>query len=110
MKKTLMIPVAVAVLQVAALGCEPAHRGRRLNVVERQEREDDRIREGRYEGDLSNREARRLRERSRDIEEDRRDAREDDGRVDRRERRKIQREQDQLNRDIYEQRHDDDDR
>ena len=97
MKKTLMIPLAMAALQVATVGCAPAH-GRRLNVVERQERQQDRIREGRYEGDLSDREARRLRERSRD------------GRVDRRERRAIQHEQDQLNRDIYQQRHDDDDR
>ena len=110
MKKILMIPIAMAVLQLGALGCAPAYRGRRMNVVERRERDQDRIREGRYEGDLSDREARRLRERSREIDEDRRDAREDDGRIDRRERRAIQREQDRLDRDIYQQRHDDDDR
>jgi hypothetical protein len=107
MTKSIVIPMTVALLQLGVLGCE-AHRRRHGSDIEaRQERQQDRIREGRYEGDLSNREASRLRERSREIDEDRRDAREDDGRIDGRERRAIQHEQDDLNRDIYQQRHDD---
>ena len=108
MKKSILAAAFLVGTQLTVIACEPAYRGR--SYSERQERQRDRIDEGRAEGDLSRREAARLRDRSRDIAEDRRDARADDGYVDRHERRRIQKEQDQLNRDIYQQRHDDDGR
>jgi hypothetical protein len=89
-----------------AVGC--AHRHERVGVNERQWRQRGNIQEGVEEGDLTRKEARRLRERSRDIAEDRRDARSDDGYIDGRERRHIRRERRELGEDIYDQRHDDD--
>ena len=109
MSKTIMVPVALALLGVAALGYEPGYRDGRASIVERQERQQDRIRDDRYASDLSKREAQRLRERSREVAEHRRQAREDDGHIDSRERRAIQHEQDELSHDIHEQSHDDDD-
>jgi hypothetical protein len=105
MKRSILAAALLVAAQASVIACQPAYRGR--SYSERQERQRDRIDEGRAEGDLSRREASRLRDRSRDIAEDRRDARADDGYVDRRERRHIQREQNELNRDIYQQRHDD---
>lgn len=108
MKKSILAAAFLVGTQLTVIACQPAYRGR--SYSERQERQRDRIADGRDEGDLSKREAARLRDRSRDIAEDRRDARADDGYVDRRERRQLDREQDKLNRDIYQQRHDDDGR
>ena len=105
MKKTILAAAFLMAAQVSVSACQPAYGGRSFS--ERQERQRDRIAEGRDEGDLSRREAARLRDRSRDVAEDKRDARADDGYVDRHERRKLQREQNELNRDIYQQRHDD---
>ena len=78
----------------------------RPTIVERQENQRDRIRDGVDDGDLTRREALRLRERSRDIAEERRDARADDGRIDRRERRHIRRDQNRLSDQITRERHD----
>ena len=108
MKKSILAAAFLVGTQLTVIARQPAYRGRSFS--ERQERQRDRIADGRNEGDLSKREAARLRDRSRDVAEDRRDARADDGYVDRRERRQIQKEQDKLNRDIYQQRHDDDGR
>jgi hypothetical protein len=108
MKKSILAAAFLVAAQVSVIACQPAYRG--PSFSERQERQRDRIETGRDDGDLSRREAARLRDRSRDIAEDRRDARADDGYVDRRERRQLQREQNKLNRDIYQQRHDDDGR
>jgi hypothetical protein len=108
MKRSILAAALFVAAQASVIACQPAYRGR--SYSERQERQRDRIDEGRAEGDLSRREAARLRDRSRDVAEDRRDARADDGYVDRRERRRIQKEQNELNRDIYQQRHDDDGR
>ena len=108
MKKSILAAAFLVAAQVSVIACQPAYRGQ--SYSERQQRQRDRIETGRDEGDLSRREAARLRDRSRDIAEDRRDARADDGYVDRRERRQIDREQDRLNRDIRKQRHDDDGR
>jgi hypothetical protein len=108
MKKSILAAAFLVGTQLTVIACQPAYRGRSFS--ERQERQRDRIADGRDEGDLSAREAARLRDRSRDVAEDRRDARADDGYVDRRERRQLQKEQDELNRDIYQQRHDDDGR
>lgn len=91
-----------------AVACGP--RGDRVGINERQWRQRGNIEEGVSEGDLTRKEARRLRARSRAIAEDRRDARSDDGRVDRRERREIRRDQRELGQDIWQQRHDDDER
>jgi hypothetical protein len=110
MKKSILAAAFLVGTQLTVIACQPAYRGRSYSYSERQERQRDRIDEGRAEGDLSRREAARLRDRSRDVAEDRRDARADDGYVDRRERRQLQKEQDRLNRDIYQQRHDDDGR
>ena len=105
MKRSILAAALLVAAHASVIACQPASHGR--SYSERQERQRGRIDEGRAEGDLSRREAARLRDRSRDIAEDRRDARSDDGYVDRRERRQLQREQDELNRDIYQQRHDD---
>jgi hypothetical protein len=91
-----------------AVGCAP--RGDRVGINERQWRQRGNIAEGAAEGDLTRREASRLRERSRDIADDRRDARQDDGRIDAKERRHIRRDQRELSEDIWKQRHDDDNR
>jgi hypothetical protein len=98
--------LVTAILIVTAASCTSARRPH--GVTEHQSRQRERIREGVDERDLTPREARRLRERSRDIGEDRRDALEDDGRIDARERRQIRERQRELSEDIYEQRHDDD--
>jgi hypothetical protein len=108
MKQSIIAAALLLAAQASVIACQPAYRG--SSFSERQERQRDRIDEGRADGDLSRHEAARLRDRSRDIAEDRRDARSDDGYVDRHERRKLQHEQNQLNRDIYQQRHDDDGR
>ena len=105
MKKTILAAAFLVGTQLTVVACQPAYGG--PSFSERQERQRDRIADGRDEGDLSKREAARLRDRSHGIAEDRRDARADDGYVDRRERRQLDREQDKLNRDIYQQRHDD---
>jgi hypothetical protein len=110
MKRSILAAAFLVAAQVSVIACQPAYRGPGPSFSERQERQRDRIETGRDEGDLSRREAARLRERSRDIAEDRRDARADDGYVGRRERRQLDREQDKLNRDIRKQRHDDDGR
>jgi hypothetical protein len=110
MKKTILAATLLVATQLSVIACQPGYRSGSRSFSERQENQRDRIEEGREDGDLSRREAARLRERSRDIADDKRDARADDGYVDRRERRRLQREQDQLNRDIYRQRHDDDGR
>ena len=109
MKKSILAAAFLVGTQLTVIACQPAYRGRSYSYSERQERQRDRIADGRDEGDLSKREAARLRDRSHDIAEDRRDARAD-GYVDRRERRQLDREQDKLNRNIYQQRHDDDGR
>jgi hypothetical protein len=110
MKKTILTAMLLVATQLSVIACQPGYRYDSKPFSERQENQRNRIEEGRAEGDLSRREAARLRERSRDVAEDRRDARADDGYIDRRERRQLQREQDKLNRDIYQQRHDDDGR
>jgi len=107
MKRSVLAAALLVAAQASVIACQPAYQGRTFS--ERQERQRDRIDDGRADGDLSRREAARLRDRSHDIAEDRRDARAD-GYVDRRERRQLDREQDKLNRDIYRQRHDDDGR
>jgi len=104
MNKSILAAALLVAAQVSVTACQPAYGD--PSFSERQERQRDRIAKGRDEGDLSRREAARLRDRSRDIAEDRRDARADDGYVDRRERRQLDREQDKLNHDIHQQRHD----
>ena len=106
MKTFIMTVAALGLLQVSGVACEPGYRGR-PTIADRQENQRDRIREGVDEGDLTRREAARLRERSRDIAEERRDARADDGRIDSRERRQIQHDQDRLGKQIRKERHDD---
>ena len=110
MRTTIVLTCALAVAPFVISGCEAPHRGRDLGIAGRQEIQREHIREGAREGDLTPREAARLRERSADIAEQRHEARDDDGRIDSRERRKIQHEQQKLGDDIYQQRHDDDER
>jgi hypothetical protein len=100
--------LVLSLAHAAAVGCGPNRE--RLSVDERQQRQRGNIAEGADEGDLTRGETRRLRERSRDIQDDKRDALRDDGRVDRGERREIRRDQRRLGEDIREQRHDDDTR
>ena len=107
MRKTVILALTLAATQLGTLACGTGYRDGRT-IAGRQEYQRDRIREGAEEGDLTRREASRLRERSRDIAEDRRDARQDDGVIDRQERRQLQREQNRLSDQIYRQRHDDD--
>jgi len=106
MKTSIMAIAALALLQVTGVACQPGYRDRRT-IGERQESQRERIREGVDEGDLTRREAERLRERSRDIADDRRDARADDGRIDPKERRKIRHKQNRLSDQIRDERHDD---
>ena len=106
-KTTILAMAALAAVQMAS-ACDAGYRGGRRTIAERQERQRDRIQDGAEEGDLTRREAARLRERSRNIAEDRRDARQDDGVVDRRERRQLRNRQERLSDDIRDQRHDDD--
>ena len=105
MKTLIMTVGALALFQVTGVACGPSYRDR-PSIADRQENQRDRIREGVDEGDLTRREAARLRERSRDIAEERRDARADDGRIDSRERRHIQHDQDRLGKQIRRERHD----
>jgi hypothetical protein len=97
--------LVLSLAQTAAVACGPQRD--RVGMNERQWRQRSNIEEGAAEGDLTRKEARHLRERSRDIAEDKRDARQDDGYIDKRERRQIHREQRDLGQDIYDQRHDD---
>jgi hypothetical protein len=106
MKTTMMIAVALVATQLTASACAPVYRDGR-SVAGRQEYQRDRIEEGVDEGDLTHREARRLRERSRDIAQERREARQDDGRIDSHERRELRHDQNRLSDQIYNQRHDD---
>jgi hypothetical protein len=110
MRTFIVVTLALGLGPLALTGCESGRRGRNLDIAERQDVQREHIREGVREGELTPREAQRLRERSAGVAEQRRDAREDDGRVDARERRQIRREQNQLGDDIYRQRHDDDER
>jgi hypothetical protein len=108
MTKTGLAILVLSLAHTAALGCGAQRE--RVGLNERQDRQRGNIAEGVDEGDLTRKEARRLRERSRDIADDKRDARNDDGVIDRRERRAIRRDQRDLGKDIHDQRHDDDTR
>jgi hypothetical protein len=78
----------------------------RPTIRERQYNQRERIENGIEDGDLTHREARRLRERSGDIAEDRREMLSDDGRLDRGERRTLRHEQNHLSDAIRRERHD----
>jgi hypothetical protein len=96
--------LVLSLAQTAAFACGTQRD--RVGINERQWRQRGNIAEGTAEGDLTRKEARRLRDRSRDIAEDRRDALRGDGYIDRGERRALRREQRRLGEDIYDQRHD----
>jgi hypothetical protein len=78
----------------------------RPTIGERQYHQRERIENGVEDGDLTHREARRLRQESRGIAQDRGEALANDGRIDRRERRQLRHEQNHLSNDIYRERHD----
>src|SRR5512138_2705607 len=73
MMRSILAAAFLVGTQLTVGACQPVYRDRSFS--ERQEHQRDRIDEGRADGDLSRREAARLRDRSRDIAEDRRDAR-----------------------------------
>jgi hypothetical protein len=92
--------VTAGLLVVVVSGCTPGgygpYRGYQSSpttIGERQHRQRGNIREGAREGDLTRREAERLRQQQRDIAEDRRDALQDDGSIGPKERRNIKRRQ-----------------
>jgi hypothetical protein len=103
MTKSTSFILAAGLLAASSVACVADDR---RNIGEVQGRQRARIHNGIEDGDLTHREARRLRERSQDIGEDRREALSDDGRIDRGERKHIRREQRNLNDDIYRERHD----
>jgi hypothetical protein len=101
-----MITLAFLVAAMAACGAPHRGPGPNTSIRERQHMQRSNIREGVREGDLTRREANRLREQQRDIERSRQQARTDDGYIDRQERRKIKKKQRRLGNDIYRERHD----
>lgn len=102
--KTLSI-WAVAVMLAGLASVVHADGVRDPGVNARQERQEDRIRQGVRSGELTRRETRRLVETQRDIRQLER-AYKSDGRLTRAERRDLHREQNQASRQIYRQKHD----
>jgi hypothetical protein len=105
--------VTAGLLVVVVSGCTAGgygpYRGYQSSpttIGERQQRQRGNIREGAREGDLTRREAERLRQQQRDIAEDRRDALQDDGSIGPKERRNIKRRQRNLGEKIHDERHD----
>lgn len=95
--------IALPLALSAALGaCSTT--GSVPSIRDRQGIQRGNIREGAREGDLTRREAGKLRARSRDIAEDRRDAISSGG-IDQRERRELKERQQNLGKDIYRKRH-----
>jgi hypothetical protein len=99
-----MIALAMGFFGVPAMAFSDS--ARPATIPDRQQNQRERIQDGVEDGDLTKREAARLRQRSRTIQNERRDARRDDGRIDRHERREITRDQNDLGRRIYRQKHD----
>jgi outer membrane lipopolysaccharide assembly protein LptE/RlpB len=101
-----MITMVAATAMLAACG---RGLGPRATAGAQQERQRDRIEQGQDTGELTNKEARELRNQQRDIKEQRQDAR-SDGVVTPKERQKIKNQQNEASTDIYDQKHDDDTR
>lgn len=94
---------------IGLAGCGAPHRGvnaNQLPIGQRNHVQRSNINEGVRSGDLTRREANRLRDQSRNIQQARRDARNDDGYIDGRERRKIKKQQRKLGNQIYNERRD----
>ena len=103
MKTSLSLILAAGLLGAGAVASLADDRP---TIGERQYLERERIENGVEDGDLTRREARRLRHESQEIGEERREALANDGHIDRRERRHIRRDQRHLSNDIYRERHD----
>lgn len=102
-----LITIVAATTMLAACGGRSL--GPRAGAGAQQERQTDRIQQGVETGELTNKEARDLRDQQRDIKADRRDAR-SDGKVTNKERRQIQQKQKDASKEIYDQKNDDDTR
>lgn len=105
---TRLITIMAATSLLIACGGSRAL-GPRAGAGAQQERQRDRIEQGQDTGELTNKEARDLKNQQRDIQQDRRDAR-SDGVVTNQERRQIKQKQQEASEDIYDQKNDDDSR
>ena len=103
MKTSLSLILAAGLLGGGSVACiADDHR----NTGEVQARQRARIHKGVEDGDLTRKEARRLRQQSGEIGEERDEALANDGHIDRRERHEIRHDQRRLNDEIYDERHD----
>ena len=102
-----LVTIVAATTLLAA--CSGRSLGPRAGAGAQQDRQKDRIEEGVDSGDLTNKEARDLRNQQRDIKADRQDARQD-GVVTQKERRQIQQKQNEASKEIYQEKNDDDTR
>ncbi len=103
MTKSRTLIIAAGLVGLGAVACVADDRP---TIGERQYNQRERIENGVEDGDLTRREAQRLRHESREIAQDRGEALANDGRIDRRERRHLRREQNHLSHDIRRERHD----
>lgn len=101
--------VAVAALSLLAAGSVSADGTRSPGVNARQHNQHARIHQGVKSGELTRREAHKVREEQRDVRQLER-AYKSDGKLTRRERADLHHEQNQASRDIYRQKHDAQDR
>lgn len=94
------LTMAVLVVALAA----PAAMGQRID--ERKERQKARVKEGKESGELTKKEAARIKARQRDLNQQIREDRKDGGGMTAAERAKIEKRQDNISGDIYKQKHD----
>ena len=100
MKSFLTMAVLVAALVA------PAVMGQGQRIDERKERQKARVKEGKESGELTKKEAARIKARQRDLNQQIREDRRDGGGMTAAERAKIEKRQDNISGDLYKQKHD----